>query len=261
MGEASEEQLSYRAQGPTLPSVDRARGVSYELSVDASRELDRLCVERYAIPSIVLMENAAIGLNRHAREMLDGVSDPSVLICCGPGNNGGDGFALARHLHNAMIPVRIVSTHNDAGSSGDARTNRRIIERMGIEIVNARAFLDQGDTRCCSLIVDALFGTGLSREIEGVAGELIEHINRCRHRRQARVLAVDCPSGLDAQRGEPIGDRVIRADRTLTFAGLKTGMSRVEAHEYLGEVHIAPIGAPIELLRELGRSIEARFRD
>jgi len=72
---------------------------------------------------------------------------------------------------------------------------------------------------------------------------------------------VDCPSGLDVQRGEPLGDHVVYADRTVTFAGYKPGMARVEALEYLGEVHVVPIGAPIELLEELGRSIEARFRE
>lgn len=233
----------------------------YELSVENARELDRRAVEEYGMDSIVLMENAAIGLWKHAMQMLDGIPDPRVLICCGPGNNGGDGFALARHLHNSRIPVRIVCTHDAQTYSGDAAKNLRIIERMGIETVRIQDLLTQPANAAAPLMLDALFGTGLSRPIEGEASELISWINRARVRSGSRVLAVDAPSGLDAQTGRPLNHCVIKADRTVTFAGIKPGMSRVEALEYLGDVHVVPIGVPIELLEALGTRIEPKSRE
>lgn len=208
--------------------------------------------------SIVLMENAAIGLCTHALDMLSGVQDPSVLICAGPGNNGGDGFALARHLQNRHIRTRVVRTTDADSYTGDAAKNLRIIERMGIETLGIDEFFETQQDQDVSLIVDAMFGTGLGRPIEGRPGELVSLVNTFRNRTGVRVLAIDTPSGLDAQVGQPIGSNVIRADRTVTFAGLKPGMARMEAIEYLGEVFVEPIGVPIELLEQLGRRIESR---
>ena len=260
MSEHADEQHSYRAQGPATPNHGAAEASLFELSIEQSRLLDRLCVERYGIPSIVFMENAALGLTQHARSMLESCADPSVLIFAGPGNNGGDGFALARHLHNAHIPTRVVIVQSMDAYTGDAGINLNIIRRMEIEIIEARAFLEQRQGNQEPLLVDALFGTGLSRAIEGCAADLIAWINTAHQKRGARVLSVDCPSGLDVQRGEPIGKQIVHADRTITFAGLKPGMSRVEALEYLGDVFVAPIGAPIELLSELGRPLQPRHR-
>jgi hydroxyethylthiazole kinase-like uncharacterized protein yjeF len=249
----------FRVQGPTTPGQQRATPAVYELSVENARELDRLAVAEFGMDSIVLMENASIGLARHALEMIQTETEPSVVICCGPGNNGGDGFALARHLANALIQVHVITTCPIDAYAGDAGKNLTILVRMGIEISHADAWI--GTDQIPTLIVDALFGTGLSRGIAGAAGELIGWINRSRARNGSLVLAVDVPSGLDAQLGEPFGESVVRSDRTVTFAGLKPGMSRVEALEYLGEVHIEPIGVPIELLERLGKPVKARHRD
>ena len=248
----------FRVQGP-VPSHDPSPAPAiYELSVAQTREVDRRAVEEYGMDSIVLMENAAIGLCGHVLDMLSEVMGPRVLICCGPGNNGGDGFALARHLHNHGIPISVVRTISSEEYAGDAGSNLRIIERMGIEIISIDAFLDQQTHPSFTLIVDALFGTGLGRAIEGQAGELVQWINAAGTRSGVQVLAVDTPSGLDAQSGKPIGSNLIHADRTVTFAGLKPGMARMEAIEFLGDVHVVSIGAPVELLVELGRRIESR---
>ncbi len=248
----------FRVQGP-IPARDaRPAPAIYELSVENARELDRRAVEEYAMDSIVLMENAAFGLCTHVLDMLCDVTDPSVVICAGPGNNGGDGFALARHLHNHQIPTRVVRTIDADGYAGDAGKNLRIIERMGIETMGLDAFLETPSHPNVPLIVDALFGTGLGRAIEGRVGELVTWINTTKSRVGSRVLAVDTPSGLDAQSGQPLGSFVVRADRTVTFAGLKPGMARMEALEFLGEVHVAPIGVPLELLERLGHRIESR---
>lgn len=249
---------TYRVQGPEHDPPKPAPDVIYELSVEQARELDRRAVDEYGMDSIVLMENAAIGLHRHALDMLEGIEHPSVLLCCGPGNNGGDGFALARHLHNSRINVHVIRTIDANAYRGDARANLRIIERMGIDIIAIDEFLADSADPKPSLIVDALFGTGLTRPIDGDPQSLIQWMNTSHARNGTRVLAVDTPSGLDAQLGHPLGAGIVRADRTVTFAGLKPGMSRIEAIEYLGEVFVEPIGVPIELLEELGKRVEPK---
>ena len=253
------EQDRFRVQGPTNPGHERARPPIYELSVENARMLDRLAVDEFGMDSIVLMENAAIGLTKHALELIADSSEPSVVICCGPGNNGGDGLALARHLTNALVPIQVVMTTSSESYEGDAGKNLLVIQRMGIEILDAKSIMKSDHSP--TLIVDALFGTGLCRAIEGVAAQLIDWINRTRIRSGTRVLGVDIPSGLNAQRGEPIGEHVVYSDRTVTFAGLKPGMSRVEAVEYLGEVYVEPIGVPIELMDRLGKPVMPKHRD
>ncbi len=251
----------FRVQGPSAPPRRSLRVPLFELSSEQSRQLDRLAVERYGIPSIVLMENACIGLRIHAMKLLSGINTPSVLICCGPGNNGGDGFALARHLHNEGVEVRVICTHPTDQYTGDAATNLETVKRMGISISLADGLPDAARSQAGLLIVDALLGTGLSRPIEGAAAGVVDWINTMRQKHGTRVLSVDLPSGLDADTGEALGGRAVRADVTVTMAALKPCMARVEAHDYLGSVSVVPIGVPIELLRELGTPIVAKHRD
>lgn len=242
----------FRADGPEVPTPNPGPSPQYELTVEQSRELDRRATNEFGIPSIVLMENAAIGLFQHAMRLIENQPSPSVLICCGSGNNGGDGFALARHMHNAMIPVRVIYTQSPDRYKGDAAINLDIIQRMGIEIHDARSLLNNRSDSTPTLIVDALFGTGLSRAIDGELGELIDWINQTKQRWGARVLAVDVPSGLNAQTGHPMGDVVIVADRTVTFAALKVGFRSIDAQPFLGQVDVAPIGVPVALIHSLG---------
>lgn len=251
----------FRVQGPTTQAVHQVGNPSFELDREQSKLLDRLAVERYAIPSILLMENAAIGLRDQVLEMIRNEVNPFVMICCGPGNNGGDGMALARQLHNAQIRVRVVCTQAPGLYKGDAGTNRLILDRMGIETTTAAEPIDRWNEERPYLIVDALFGTGLDRPVEGIAASIIDWMNSCRKRYHTRVMCVDLPSGIDADTGEILGDRAVKADMTVTMAALKPCMARVEAHEYLGEVRVASIGVPIELLKELGTAIEPRHRD
>ena len=225
------------------------------MSVERCRTLDRLAADEFGIPSIVLMENAAIGLKTHALEMLCDARSQEIVICCGPGNNAGDGFALARHLHNqGLHPTVITSTRPDA-LGGDALTNFQIITKMGITIIDARAYLDASDNPAPGLIVDALFGTGLTRGVEGISSALIARINRL-HQAGSLVLAVDIPSGFDARLGSPIGEQVVHADRTITFAALKDGFRSIDAQAYLGEVHVVDIGVPRALLETLGTRVQ-----
>ncbi len=247
----------HKAHGPLPPQPAPADTPLYEISVEHSRQLDRRAVTDYAIASIILMENAAIGLAAHALEMLGPARTRHTVILAGPGNNAGDAFACARHLHNHRAPLTIVIIHDPDLYTGDAKTNLGIITRMGLPIISAAAFLADPPPRSPALIIDALFGTGLSRPIQGPGADLIDWSNRARRAKPtpARVLAADIPSGLDATTGKPLGGAVITADRTVAFAALKPAMSAVEAQPYLGETHTAPIGVPIELLEELATRV------
>jgi NAD(P)H-hydrate epimerase len=209
---------------------------------ESIRRLDRLAVEEFGIPSILLMENAAIGVAAAALKMVR--RGARIAIYCGPGNNGGDGLAAARHLVNAGAEVEIVLSGPGRKYSGDAVVNYRIARAMGIPVrasASARP----------ALIIDALLGTGLDRAVEGTIKRLIARINS--RPRGVRVLAVDIPSGLDANTGEPLGDAV-RADATVTLVGLKVGFLNPQARPYIGKVQVAGIGAPSELVRRLGRA-------
>ncbi|MEC9373496.1 MAG: NAD(P)H-hydrate epimerase, partial [Planctomycetota bacterium] len=183
-----------------------------------------------------------------------------VVIACGPGNNGGDGFALARRLANEGREI-VVLRGVDAGKyKGDAATNLRIIEAMGIPIVGLRegdvaGSLDEamGRVRRPTLLVDALFGTGLDRALRAPFDALVRAMNAWREGDAGRrVLAVDTPSGLDADSGEALSDACIRADRTVTLGGYKTGLLAPGAARWAGEVSVGDIGAPLDVLRRLG---------
>jgi len=224
---------------------------------DAVRAVDRAAIEKYGIPGIVLMENAALGLCDHALRMLPG-SDASsrVLIICGSGNNGGDGYALARHLHNRGVNVTIAALGRPKPES-DAGINRRICEHMRLHLIDfERGSTDLAATHDFALIVDAIFGTGLDRAVSGPAAAAIEWINAARR----PVLAVDVPSGMDCDTGKPLG-ACVRATLTVTFVGVKSGFLAPEAQELLGEVAIVDIGAPRELSERFGRSVRVPERN
>ncbi len=226
------------------PSLTRAQ----------SREVDRIAIEELGIPGIVLMENAAAALEREALAMLPvGDEGARTLIIAGPGNNGGDGYALARRLANAGRAVEVVATRGVDALSGDALVNARIAHRMGLRIEVAaldrlHAQLSDWSDPAVSLIVDAMLGTGATRAPEGVIAELVRWINR-EHDAGARVLAVDVPTGLDADTGAPLGGAglVVRADRTVTLGSMKVGLARAEASAHAGVVVVGDIGAPPEV--------------
>ena len=172
------------------------------LTREQAREIDRIAMEDFAIPGIVLMENAALGITRVVRDTLaDG--DGPVAIVCGPGNNGGDGFAVARHLANAGIAVSVhmLVPAEAYPEDSDAGTNLAIVRHMAIEI------LDGTDLGGAGLVVDAIFGTGLTRLVREPFRTAIEAINAA----AADVVAVDVPSGLDTNTGAVLGAAVMAA--------------------------------------------------
>ena len=219
----------------------------YVLDRDSVRAVDRAAIAEYGIPGIVLMENAARALAVEARAMLPETAG-SVVIVCGSGNNGGDGWALARHLHNAGSDITIAPL-GAPREGGDAALNRRICRNMNLlEIVGDDLPARLAD---CDLVVDAIFGTGLDRPVTGAAATVIESINDSGR----PVLAVDVPSGLDCDTGQPLGSTV-RAARTVTFVARKPAMNVESAGAYTGEVVVADIGAPVELLERFGRRVD-----
>ncbi len=222
-------------------------GISNELLFDRQsvRAVDRAAIEEYGIPGIVLMENAARSLAAEALKMLATQRSPAtVLIICGSGNNGGDGYALARHLHNAGCLPILVSLGEPAPGT-DASVNCEICRKLALRerAPDAPDLLADAD-----LIVDAIFGTGLARPVKGAAAEMIERINAA----EAPVLAVDVPSGLDCDTGRELG-AAVKATRTVTFVGPKSGFGEPGARQYTGTVVVADIGAPVELVERFGR--------
>lgn len=205
------------------------------------REIDRRAIEEFGVPGIVLMENAGRG----AAEILTQLNSDKepVLILCGKGNNGGDGFVIARHLDIAGIPV---SAHliGSAGLPPDAETNFQIAKRsalVGDEPIGDRIASFRG------WIVDALFGTGLTGPLRSPYDGIVNAINSSK----ATVFAVDIPSGLDCDTGKPLG-ATVRASHTATFVAPKMGFAAPEAREWIGTVHVVDIGAPRLLLEEYG---------
>jgi NAD(P)H-hydrate epimerase len=219
------------------------------LSREQVRAVDRRAIEEYGVPGVVLMENAG----RSAAELLLrlGARGP-VTICAGKGNNGGDGFVIGRHLDIHRIPVRVLLFARPGELTGDAATNYRIIEKSGLPIAVFGPDVDEAtvlrELAASEWVVDGLFGTGLTGPVRPPFDRVIAAINGC----GARVLAVDIPSGLDCDTGRPLG-ATVRATHTVTFVGQKKGFVEPSAKEWLGEVHVAGIGAP-RALSELAGS-------
>lgn len=207
-------------------------------------ELDRLATERYGVPSILLMENAGRAAADEA-ERLVGAGDGAVAVVLGRGRNAGDGLVVARTLHNRGRRVRIHRVFDGVSEEGDTGANLRMAQALGLAIEPMDGF----NGRSAALVVDAIFGIGLNRDVAGAARTAIEAINAS----GARVLAVDVPSGLDAATGRPRG-AAVRAHVTVTMGALKTGFLAPGAGDYTGRVVVAEIGYPRELLRSMGRA-------
>ena len=209
------------------------------------REIDRRSIEEYHIPGIVLMENAARAAADVACDMLDGECVGEVLILCGGGNNGGDGLAVARHLHNRGTDVSLALTIDPEKYTGDALINWRIASGMKLEWETASPDKIAGTSAL--LIIDAIFGTGLERAPRSPFETIVAAVERSGR----PVLAIDLPSGLDCDSGVPLGPACIRATRTITFVAEKAGFANPAARAFLGEVSVGSIGCPRELIGDV----------
>lgn len=221
----------------------------------SARAMDRAAEAELGIPGILLMEHAAEAIEEAALDLMARHGLGQALIFAGPGANGGDGFALARRLSNRAAPVTILLAFDAAGARGDAATNLTICRRMGVEIADILHFRaapeSPGADPRRTLVVDTLLGTGADRAPEGLIARAIDHISRWREQ-GATVLAVDLPSGLDCDSGVPLGERCVRADLTVTLAGMKLGLATDAAKAWAGRVLVGDIGVPCALLRRFG---------
>ena len=211
------------------------------LTRDEVRAIDRRAIEEYGVPSVVLMENAGRGVAELLLSL--GVRGP-VAVVCGKGNNGGDGFVIARHLDNHGVAVRLHLFYRPEALPGDAAINHAIVARGGPAMVvhSGDDFEETAFTRelaSAEWVVDALFGTGLT----GPARDPFDRIIRAVNAAPAKVLAVDIPSGLDCDTGEPLGSTV-KANHTATFVAMKKGFANLASREWTGRVHVLGIGAP-----------------
>jgi len=210
-------------------------------------ELDRAAIERYGIPSLVLMENAGRScVERILRILQDRVAVPeeaTVAVVCGRGNNGGDGMVIARHLQNRGVYVEVFLLAAEEELSPDARKQYEILREMDVErrfirdsegVEDLRHFLEE-----VHLCVDAVLGTGLSSPLEGIVRQVVETINLS----MATVFAVDIPTGIDATSGRILGE-AIRADYTGTFGLLKLGQVLLPGSIHCGETDVYDIGIP-----------------
>jgi len=217
------------------------------------REVDRLAVEQYGMSSLVLMENAGRSAVDKLLEL--GLSG-TVVICCGKGNNGGDGFVMARHLSLRQVDVKLLLWCDPAGLRDDAAANYHICQRTGLPI---EIYGSDSDTTeiaqqlaTADVVVDALLGTGSQGQVRPPLDEAIRMMNAS----PAVKVAIDIPSGLDCDTGKA-AEVTFQADRTLTFIAPKPGFFRMEAKPYVGEVHVMDIGAPRELIDSV-RTLPAR---
>ncbi len=222
------------------------------LAAEEMREVDRRAIEELGIPGLVLMENAAIGVADALAERFPAAA--SVAIFCGPGNNGGDGLALARHLDARGYRLRVYLVRRGSPPRGDCAVQLAILEKAGIEVGEVLPDTDQGPVlgacRGCDLLVDALFGTGLSRPLEGHFVALIRGLADLR----LPTLAVDLASGLDGSRAALPGP-CWRADLSVTFAAPKVAHVLPPAADEAGEVVVTDLGIPSYLVEEAPGSL------
>jgi len=220
------------------------------LTREQVRQIDRIAIEQYGIPGVVLMENAGRGTAQHVMEMLGGAEGKRIVAACGGGNNGGDGFVIARHLHNAGADVTVLMAAEPDRLSGDAATNFRIIQAMGLPVMPARTaeqITQASDALAgADAIIDALLGTGFAGQVREPLDDLIEHINAA-GQRGVKVVAVDIPSGLDCDTGLP-GGIAVRASLTVTFVAPKVGMLEPAAADYVARLVVVDIGVPSRLV-------------
>lgn len=213
------------------------------------RRVDARAIEELAIPGLILMENAGLNLF-HAVTRKLGEPRPELGLICGRGNNGGDGAVLARHwwLAGYACRVYLLARFDSLNFEGDGALNLRIAKRLGIpfedcpEPEDLTRALAQGEP---AILVDAYLGTGLEGPLHAKGQAFVEAMNAC----EQPILAVDCPSGLDCDTGEP-QPVAVKARWTVTMAAIKRGFLTDSGEAHTGELELVGIGVPESLIRE-----------
>ena len=199
---------------------------------ETTKKIDSFAINELKIPSIVLMENAAISFVKHIDE-----NEDNFLIICGKGNNGGDGYAIARQLFSKGKNIKIFCISNE-NMSNDCMINYKICKNMGIKIFYEIEELDKL-LLDCNVVIEGIFGTGLNSEIKGIYREIIEKINTASNNKA--IYSIDIPSGINGDTGEIMGISV-KADITISFVTYKKGFLNSKIKDYLGKVIIENIG-------------------
>ena len=214
------------------------------------READRRTIEEIGIPSLVLMENAGRQVVAAIEAVHSDLVERQVAVLCGRGNNGGDGFVVARTLLQRGVDVSVFLIGLVSEVRGDARTNLEILGRLGltaVEIANSEAWeLHFSEVSECTLIVDAIFGTGLNAPLSGLMETVVADVNGS----GIPIVSIDLPSGLSADSHEPIGDS-IEAGMTVTLAAPKLALVLPPAETRAGDIVIADIGIPADVIQSL----------
>ncbi|MEW6557546.1 MAG: NAD(P)H-hydrate epimerase [Elusimicrobiota bacterium] len=202
------------------------------VSASAIKNFDKLAVKKFLVPSIVLMENAGKNV---AEIILEKFQPRSVAVFCGGGNNGGDGFVVARHLYNKNVKVKVFIAQCKNKYTGAALTNLKIIEKLKIPVLKFNTHSPKITNT--DLIVDALLGTGTKGEVRGIYKKIIDKINSTKK----PVVSVDIPSGIDADTGKVLGSAV-KSNATITMAAIKKGLLINAGKEYSGKIFVVDIG-------------------
>ncbi len=205
--------------------------------------IDRSCIEDFGIPGIVLMENAALRVVDEILRCLDNVRGKNIVLFAGKGNNGGDALAVARHLFNKGAAVRVFLLAEEAALTGDAATNYSILKAMGVPVELLLQGLQLEAVKAAlgasELVIDGIFGTGLKRDVAGIAKQVIEAVNDS----GKKVIAIDVPSGIHGESGRVLGT-CVKADTTVTFGFPKLGLLVHPGCEYAGRLMVTDIGIP-----------------
>ena len=220
------------------------------LNAAQMREADRRATGDIGIPSLVLMENAGRQAVAAIEAMYSDIHERQVAVLCGRGNNGGDGFVIARTLAQRGVDVSVFLIGRVSDVRGDARTNLEILGRLGltvVEVADSQAWeLHFSEVSDCSLIVDAIFGTGLNAPVSGFIESVITDVNTS----GIPIVAIDLPSGLSADSPEPIGPS-IEAGLTVTLAAPKLPLVLPPAETRAGDIVIADIGIPGDVIESV----------
>ena len=215
------------------------------------RSLDQYAIEKLAIPEEILMENAGEASYFVIMDKF-GIKDKKFVIICGIGNNGGDGFVIARKIHSNGGNVKVFILGDVNKYKGAAKKNIDIISRLQIEIRHVESVDSiKSDVLHCNAIVDAIFGTGLTRNVEGLYRDVIRLINKSRK----KVFSVDIPSGINGDTGEIMGSAV-KANYTVTFGLPKIGNMLFPGHEHCGKLYVSHISFPPSLYNQDSIKVE-----
>jgi len=215
------------------------------------RSLDRYAIEKFAIPEEILMENAG---EASYFVILDefGVAYKKFVIICGIGNNGGDGFVVARKIHSNGGDVKVFILGDVNKYKGASKKNFDIISGLEVEIRHIESVESiKSDVLHCDAIVDAIFGTGLTRNVEGLYRDVIQLINKSRK----KVFSVDIPSGINGDTGEIMG-ATVKADYTVTFGLPKIGNMLFPGYEHCGKLYVSHISFPPSLYNQDSIKVE-----